>query len=981
MQTRNLCWGVVVAAMTAAVFGAEPIQTLDLKPYVGPSAFETSGADWLLPKGRQVFAGTPFQIDGVILLYGDNWSQHQHPARTNVNGIAVGKKFERLHLLVGSEFSDKDGEDIAKIQLAYSNGSNSVLQLRYGEQVRDWYGPRHKADDALKDPTVREVWLAQCSEAAAYDKYLRLFHVVLTNPCPQEEVRTISLESSKRQAGLMVAAMSVGPADAPAETNTWTPPKSPLPDLRKRSGELAQCEGIVKSMDGQPVAQALVKVAETRKIDATSFETRLNDEGARAEAKTDAGGHFILPPLPDNMAYKLIIAADGFQPKTYAGADPKSDPIQVRLSPVSKLESPAKYVARGRLVGPDSRPVTGALLNTRGVGEEFGASWGGETGFPDELVSDANGEFVLGREKPFTRVQVDVRATGLAPANVWLDVTNPLNTIDLGVGAVFEGRVFKNGQPVSGVKIGISGTDRNSEVYAGHYETTTGSDGSFVFDHVPANKTWAVYGIISSLKSYGAIARSAKLSGGNGQTNDLGDLEVIPGIHLAGEIKTMHGEPLPKGLTVQLGVEDAWDFQSAKVDNSGHFEFDGLSRGPVTLNVNQSGWRPAGNNRSLDILNPWRLIGILEEDKRDLVLTIEKGERQFYGGASGNGQLPPQDEPQSRPIRGAEPGGPPPIILAGRIVDDRTGQPIAKCRLIPGYKPPASAGMPAPSKPLLKEMLAPFAKKQIPWKELPFWRYGLGETITNGTFALEFARLISTPMLRVEADGYLALETEPIPTNANALVLRLKTGAGPNGVVLLPNGKPASGATVVYAASREQFSLTGRSLTNYGMREGTLVTANDGKFSFSARAQGTTVFVAHPEGWATETVARGGNNLKLRLKPWAAIKGTLVNSNGTPMAGVELCFTLPQDWQRGDAYVNTQGRSTTDAQGQFCFINVPPQRVEVQRLVPMSAHSWMYQKQSWLEVTPGVTNDLGKVTYDSPPALPALEQLKQHLGL
>jgi hypothetical protein len=79
--------------------------------------------------------------------------------------------------------------------------------------------------------------------------------------------------------------------------------------------------------------------------------------------------------------------------------------------------------------------------------------------------------------------------------------------------------------------------------------------------------------------------------------------------------------------------------------------------------------------------------------------------------------------------------------------------------------------------------------------------------------------------------------------------------------------------------------------------------------------------------------------------------------------------------------MNTEARSTTDAQGQFFFADVPPQRVEVERIVPMAANSWSYRPQSWLDVKPGVTNDLGKVTYDSPPPLPALEQLKQHLGL
>jgi hypothetical protein len=34
-----------------------------------------------------------------------------------------------------------------------------------------------------------------------------------------------------------------------------------------------------------------------------------------------------------------------------------------------------------------------------------------------------------------------------------------------------------------------------------------------------------------------------------------------------------------------------------------------------------------------------------------------------------------------------------------------------------------------------------------------------------------------------------------------------------------------------------------------------------------------------------------------------------------------------------------------------------------------------------LVAEPGITNDLGKVTYDEPPPPPALEQLRQRLGL
>ena len=44
-----------------------------------------------------------------------------------------------------------------------------------------------------------------------------------------------------------------------------------------------------------------------------------------------ADGQFVLPPVPDNRLYSLVISKDGMQQQDYYGADPKSEPIEVRL--------------------------------------------------------------------------------------------------------------------------------------------------------------------------------------------------------------------------------------------------------------------------------------------------------------------------------------------------------------------------------------------------------------------------------------------------------------------------------------------------------------------------------------------------------------------------------------------------------------------------------------------------------------------------
>jgi hypothetical protein len=960
---------------------AGQVQPLDLKPFVGPSPFETIHADWLLPRGRQVLDGTPFQIDGVILLYANNSAQRTRPGRTNVTDIPVRQRFERLHLLSGSHSSASDGTLIATLRLRYVDGSDAALAIRYGEQVRNWFGPWHKEDRPLKDPNAREVWRAQCSPAAMTDDYIRLFHVVLTNPAPDKEVKSLSLESARKPAGLMVAAISVGPSHAPALPDTQAALKSPYPDLRPRSGELVRSEGTVQGNDGSPIGNALVRVIGARDFNMRYSESVAEGSVVGAEVTTDADGHFTLPALPDNKLYGLLVAAHGFEPLPYGGVDPKSDPIRVRLASTSAPGSLGKYAIRARLIGPGGKPVAWATVEPDGISESPGSrSWGGSHDFPEQLLSNENGEFTLARDKPFLRLQVRIHAAGLAPANVWLDVTNELSRLELGVGSIVRGRVLKDGKPLAGVRVGVAGSERSSEVFAGHYETATGADGSFAFNHLPANTAWYFYGTMGSFKPHGSLAPTLVQTSSDGETMDLGDRDVLPGLRLAGRVQTRHGEPLPKGLKLRVGYASAWDSQSTAVDATGAFAFEGLSKGQIEVSMQQPNWRLAGINRSLDIWNSWQLTGLLEDEKTDLLVVIEKGEVRFSSGAGGNGQLPQQDWPQSRPIAGAEVTGPPPIVLAGRVVDDKTGQLVPDASIVPGYHPPGSFG-PKPVKPILNQVAEAFGRKSVPWNERPFWRLAQVELASNGTFSVEFIPLSSTPMLRVEAEGFQPFETDPIPTNAANLLIRLKRGEGPSGIVLLPDGKPAEGATVIYAASREQFGLTGQALSAYGQKEGQRITGKDGKFSFQARAHGQRLYAAHPLGWAEEAAERGGEGFKLRLKAWSALSGTLVYSNGAPAAGVTLGITVPSDWQRGEPHINVQGQTTTDAQGRFAFANVPPRRVEVQRIIPMGQNGWTYKPQTWLEAQPRITNDLGKVTYDQPPPLPALEQLRQHLGL
>ncbi len=111
-----------------------------------------------------------------------------------------------------------------------------------------------------------------------------------------------------------------------------------------------------------------------------------------------------------------------------------------------------------------------------------------------------------------------------------------------------------------------------------------------------------------------------------------------------------------------------------------------------------------------------------------------------------------------------------------------------------------------------------------------------------------------------------------------------------------------------------------------------------------------------------------------------------MDSNGVPKAGGPLCLEMMDDWQHGGAIVDLHLQANTDAQGHFLFHDVPPGRLELQRMVPMAGTTgfsagYSEQLQTWFVAEPGITNDIGKVTYDTPPPPSMLEQMKKRLGL
>lgn len=962
---------------------AAELSPIDLSPHIGPSQFDFVDAPWAVPVGEHVMNGVPWKISGVVELWGGGSARSGNAGRTNVTAIEVGATFEHLHLLGATAWGTEDGTAIAVVRLHYADGAQAELPIKHGHHVRDWYGPRWGREDPILDPDTHLVWRSEMAASVQFERGLRLYHSVFANPQPGKEVARLSLHSQGTQSGWMLLAATHGPANAPRRTNTFTMPNYLVPNENPRTGKIASAQGVVRGFDGEPLAGATVVVTGLRRPNTAATDRGAQDPSDGEVQFTDENGRFVFQRTTDEFNYELTALADGYAPGTYLGADPLRGAIEIRLKPAAPPPAQAIFV-RVRLQDAAGEPVIGARIQPQGVATGTGTRWGGSQGFSPLAVSNGEGEFALHRTEPFDRLQLSINAPGLAPAKLWLPVTNEVQVVELGVGGVIAGRIVKDGQPVPNVKVGVSGSDRNSMVYAGNYETVADAEGRFVFRHLPPDTSWNLYGKIESLKTFGSVPPRLATTRAHGSTNEVGDLEVKPAIKLTGKVVPAVGHTVPpEPVTVTASFDTAWDSQTVQTKPDGRFEFEGLHPGQIDIGINTRGWRLSYRNRNLDDYNPWRLVGQLPMRAPELWLEIEPGERNY--NSRPQGMLPPQDMSQNRPISGVEPGSSL-IRLTGTVVDDATGAALKSFEVVPGRQPPIAA---KPPKPFLQRMLDQFRDPAIPWNEQPFWYGGRELKVTNGKLDLEFELLTSQPLIQVAAAGYEPVVVGPVPTSTNGLVVRLSKSAGLGGIVLLPDGRPAVGARVVYGASREQFGLNANGeLMDYGHREAIGTADETGAFTFPKRLDGKRIFASHREGWQIVELADLGPKMRIKLEPWSVVTGTLVDTQGVPVVGEELMLGFDGNWyQSGVPHINFNSRTKTDAKGVFVVTNAPPGDLILNRIIPMPAtpggpvNSWTHQLQTRFYATPGVTNDLGNVTLDTPPPEPLLKRLKQKIGL
>lgn len=701
--------------------------------------------------------------------------------------------------------------------------------------------------------------------------------------------------------------------------------------------------GVVKVGENFPRATVFIFTAGPKVGTSTFCPSCYAD--CRKSAKSDAKGAFKIESLDPQLLFRILVVAKGYKPQFVTKVEPAAGPITVELEPVAAREVTPDRSIRGQVVDAEGKPIVGAMIESHGIRRKNseGAMWGSLPGVDPLAVSDEKGEFLISARDPFYSLDVRVEAGTYANKQFsnLASGTAP-HKLTLTEGVTVKGKVLSKGQPLPFVEVGMVSVDRGVENFTGNFEIGTDKDGRFAFVNLPANVNYYVYGLMGTLRSFGAITARTIRVGADGTTADAGDLVVEPGQRLAGQVVCSDAEPVPPNTRLLISREQAWDSLQLDLDKDGRFDASGLPREAISLSARISGYRISPKNLSLDSLNPFRLIGRLEHDVTNLVFLLEKGSEL----SPEPGSLPSEaDWPQNQLLRGAEakPDHSNQWLLSGLVRDAQTKQAVAQfqvtCGNMQGFRNRTS------------------------------WDERNRAEGSNGEFLVYLSKRYAQPALKVEADGYLPKRFALQPESRTNLDLALDRGSGPTGSVVLPDGKPAQGVSLALLCEGEQAVGLDSSggLRAWRHKELVSLTEPDGSFVLKPELDMDSVVVASKEGFKITPVSELATNGKVVLEAWGKVKGVLHRaSHPSPNEPIDLAL---QDYQ----LLNLQLHTVTDSDGRFTFEHVPPGRLEINGRHMVSANGWMSDPLQKVTLKPGaeVTLDIqAPAKSDRPPGFP-----------
>ena len=410
--------------------------------------------------------------------------------------------------------------------------------------------------------------------------------------------------------------------------------------------------GTVQTRDGKPVPATVFIYTAGPKVGTSTFCSSCYID-CRKSAKADADGNFEIKSLSPQLIFRILAAAKGYKPKFVSDVDPAKGPVKISLDPIELAAAPPENCLHGRVVDQNDKPIADVVVDASGIRtRDGGGRWGSIPGVDPLAVTDEKGEFLITSLKPFEMMDVRVKARAYANKTFTkLASGSEEHKLVLTEGATIIGRVLFNGQPLENVSVGVVSVDRGMDNFTGHFDIGTDAKGRFLLANLPPNVDYYIYGLMNTLKPYGAIPVQKIHSGKDGDVTDVGDMAVVPGHRLAGRVVLADGGTVQPETRLLVGREDAWDSIQVILAADGRFEATAIPTEALSLSVRVPGYRVSAMNASLDTMNPSQLVGRVDGDVNNLTFLLEKGD-----------PLPPDYNniahvsqwPRNRPLHGTE---------------------------------------------------------------------------------------------------------------------------------------------------------------------------------------------------------------------------------------------------------------------------------------------------------------------------------------
>ncbi len=507
--------------------------------------------------------------------------------------------------------------------------------------------------------------------------------------------------------------------------------------------------------------------------------------------------------------------------------------------------------------------------------------------------------------------------------------------------------------PDVAVLLGFAESEPSIAEHASVDPTTTGADGRFRMGVDPPAGAPAAQ-VVRFAKD-GRIPRILSTFEPIGESVDLGDIVLEPGLSIEGRVVDDHGRPVA-GATISTSTEfefspfsretDGLELSAitTQTDEGGRFRLEGLSPGWVLVVANARDYvitpsAPIGLEKNrpvhgveivLPSLGERRIEGRCLDELGNPVPHANLSDSFHVGNAGGSRGI--ETDPDGRfHIRTLEP-------VPHLLTFEHEGQVVSAADVMPGTLDVVLQIAPAPRAQLRVRDRA--SGEPIEAFEAEVWQFvaeGLGSSVSvpgsnHPGGKASFVRPSARCRVEVRAPGYLdgaspEFEPDVIPSE---IVMDLAPAAPIRGIVQA-NGVAVADARVVLldaSGSMEELGFVIRAAIPYG-GESSAITSADGRFAIRGMGLGPRIFVrAEAKGYAATQVGPFEwptgilpDPIVVDLSRGGSIEGEVRVAKDRSRTGIAVAAS------------NGFGKpllTRTDARGAFHFVNLTPGPWEVE---------------------------------------------------